>query len=203
MLEIKLTKDNKAQVLQTAVEVLNRGGVIIYPTETSYGLGCDFYNEEAGDKIFKIKGRAKKKPLSVIVPDIIVASYLINFSDKSRRLALEYWPGPLTLVLPYKYSKLRHHKDDYLALRVSNHPFASALSTNFGQPIVATSANIADRSDCYTPEDINEQFKDAEVKPDLFINAGDLPRIATSTIIKFVEDRGEILRQGDIKISLD
>jgi L-threonylcarbamoyladenylate synthase len=202
MIEIKLTKDNKAQVLQTAIEVLNKGGIIIYPTETSYGLGCDFYNTKANNKIYKIKGRGKKKPLSVIVPDVIAASYLINFSDQSRRLALEYWPGPLTLVLPYKYCKLQNHCDDYLALRVSSHPFASYLSINFGKPIVATSANISGQSDCYTPEEIMNQFKDLETKADLFINAGNLPRKATSTIIKFVEDRGEILRQGDIKISL-
>jgi len=201
MKEIKLTKANKVKVLQVAIEVLNEGGVIIYPTETVYGLGCDFYNSQACNKIYKIKGRDKNKLLSVIVPDTVAASYLIDFSEASRRLALKYWPGPLTLVLPYKYCNLQdHHCDDYLALRVSNHPFASELSTNFGKPIVATSANTANQPNSYSPLDIQKQFKDAKIKPDLFINAGILPKRATSTIIKFVNNKRTILRQGDIKI---
>ena len=202
MEEIILTKDNKAQVLQTALEVLNKGGVIVYPTETSYGLGCDFYNEAAVAKIYKIKNRDKKSPLSVIVPDIIAASALVEFSDKSRRLALGQWPGPLTLVLPYKYCEIQHHCDNYLALRVSSHPIADALVNNFAKPIVATSANISDNPDSYTPEDIKKQFKDSKIKPDLFINVGELPERANSTIVKFAGIKGEILRQGDIKIKL-
>ncbi|MBT4210194.1 MAG: threonylcarbamoyl-AMP synthase [Candidatus Komeilibacteria bacterium] len=201
MEEIILTKDNKAQVLQKALEILEAGGTIIYPTETSYGLGCDFYNQTAAAKIYKIKGRGKK-PLSVIVPDIIAASTLVEFSDQSRRLALENWPGALTLVLPFKYKQINHHIDSHLALRISSHPIADALANSFAKPIVATSANISDNPDSYKPEDIKKQFKDAKFKPDLFINAGELPERATSTIIKFVGDKGEILRQGDIKIKL-
>lgn len=202
MKEIKLTKDNKAKVLQAASDILDKGGVIIYPTETSYGLGCDFYNKVACDKIYKIKGREQKNPLSVIVSDITTASYLVEFSEESRRLAMQYWPGPLTLVLPYKYHKIQEHGDKYLALRVSNHNFASSLVTNFGNPIVATSANISNKPNCYSPSDIKKQFKDLKIKPDLFINAGVLPKKQTSTIIKFVKNKGEILRQGDIKIKL-
>lgn len=203
MKEIILTKDNKVQVLQAALEVLNKGGIIIYPTETSYGLGCDFYNEEAVAKIYKIKNRDIKSPLSVIVPDIVAASYLVDFYDKSRRLALEYWPGPLTLVLPYKYCKEQSHCDDYLALRISSHPIADALANSFGKPLVATSANVSNNPDSYTVEDIKKQFASVKVQPDLFINAGDLPKRATSTIIKFIKNKGEVLRQGDIKINLD
>jgi len=202
MKEIILDKDNKVQVLQMAIEVLNKGGVIIYPTETSYGLGCDFYNTKATDKIYKIKWRSSDNPLPVIVPDVVAASYLVDFCEKSRRLSMVHWPGPLTLVLPYKYCHLQNHCDDYLALRVSSQPFASDLSTNFGKPITATSANISNNPDCYTPEDIKAQFKDKKYKPDLFINAGILPHRATSTIVKFVDGQGEILRQGDIKIKL-
>jgi len=202
MKEIKLNKKNRIQALQEAVEVLNKGGIIIYPTETSYGLGCDFYNNKACAKIYSIKQRNKKNPLPVIVPDTVAASYLIDFYPQARRLALEHWPGPLTLVLPYKYCKLHDHCDDFLALRVSGHPFASELSVNFAKPIVATSANISDNPSCYSAQDIRKQFKNSKVKPDLFINAGTLPKRVASTIIKFTKEKGEILRQGDIKIKL-
>jgi len=202
MKEIKLNKDNRIKALQAAIEVLNSGGIIIYPTETSYGLGCDFYNDKAVEKIYKIKKRDKKDMLSVIVPDVIAASYLVDFSEKSRRLASAYWPGALTLVLPYKYCKIQKHCDDYLALRVSSNRFASELSTNFGKPIVATSANISKQPSTYTEAEIKKQFDNLKIKPDLFINAGSLPRNNASTIVKFVKGRGEILRQGDIKIKL-
>lgn len=202
MKEIKLDKENKIQVLQTAIEVLQAGGVIVYPTETSYGLGCDFYNKQACDKIYVIKQRDKNNPLPVIVPDVVAASYLVDFSENSRRLALEYWPGPLTLVLPYKYCKLQNHCDDYLALRVSNHPLARELAVHFGKPIVSTSANVSTHLSCYTPEEIRKEFKDLKIKPDLFINAGKLPKHQASTIVKVVKDQVKILRQGDIKIKI-
>ncbi|MFA6307241.1 MAG: L-threonylcarbamoyladenylate synthase [Patescibacteria group bacterium] len=203
MKEIKLNKNNKIKVLQEAMEVLNRGGIIIYPTETSYGMGCDFYDKKACNKIYKIKKRNKKNPLSVLIPDMITANSLVRFSEKAKRLASHYWPGPLTLVLPYKYYKIQEHGDDYLALRVSDHVFAMDLVTNFAKPIVATSANISNNPSCYTAAEIYKQLKDSKIQPDLFINAGRLPRRNASTIIKFVDDKGEILRQGDIKISLD
>lgn len=202
MKEIKLNKENKVQVLQAAIEVLNAGGIIVYPTETSYGLGCDFYNKKACDKIYSIKQRDKRNPLPVIIPDAVAASYLVEFSEKSRKLALEYWPGPMTLVLPYKYCKLQNHCDDYLALRVSSHPFASELSIHFGKPIVSTSANISTHPNCYTAQQIRQEFRNLKVQPDLFINAGTLPKQSPSTIIKFTGNRGEVLRAGELKIKL-
>lgn len=202
MKEIKLNKKNRIKALQEAIEVLNKGGIIVYPTETSYGLGCDFYNNKACAKIYSIKQRDKNNPLPVIIPDAVAASYLVDFSPKARRLALEHWPGPLTLVLAYKYCKLHDHCDDFLALRVSSHPFANELSVNFAKPIVATSANISNNPSCYTPQDIKKQFKDSKIKPDLFINAGKLPKRNASTIVKFVKEKVEIIRQGDIKIKI-
>lgn len=186
--------------MQAALAVFKEGGVVIYPTETSYGLGCDFFNKSAIDKIYQIKQRDKNKPLSVIVPDMISASYLADFSSQARRLALSYWPGPLTLVLPYKYHKWNGHCDDFLALRVSSHPLASDLASSLGNPIVSTSANVADKSDCYRPAEIKKQFAQVKYQPDLFINAGILEKHLPSTIVKCQGDKLEILRQGDIKI---
>ena len=200
MVEIKLDKNSRIEVLQAAIEVLNKGGIIIYPTETAYGLGCDFYNHQARNKIYAIKKRDKKNILPVIVPDLITATSLVDFSSTARRLAMEYWPGPLTLVLPYKYYKINDHGDDYLALRVSNHPFVSLLAVNFAKPIVSTSANVSGQPNCYSPEDIKKQFVDSKIQPDLFINAGKLLKVKPSTIVKVIKDKIEVLRQGDIKI---
>jgi len=202
MKEIILNESNRLHVLQEALEVLRGGGTIIYPTETSYGLGGDFFDSSVTEKINQMKQRAESKHLSVIVPDFIYATSLVTFTSIARRLAAEYWPGPLTLVLPYKYHGLNNHSDDYLALRVSSHPFAGNLSINFGNPLVATSANISVAGDNYDPENIIRQFSQAKIKPDLFINAGKLPQMPPSTIIKVTEDKMEVLRQGNIKISI-
>jgi L-threonylcarbamoyladenylate synthase len=202
MREIKLTKTNKAIVLKEALDVLRRGGLIIYPTETSYGLGADFYNKEALAKIYKIKKRDKKNPLPVLVPDLLMATTLVKFSKGARLLAAKYWPGPLTLVLPFKYCRWQGHCDDFLALRVSSHPLASNLVATLGNPLVATSANISSQPNCYTPEAIRHSFAKAELSPDLFINAGPLAVHQPSTLVKFVEEKMTILRQGDLKIEL-
>lgn len=202
MEEIKLDLKNRVEVLQRALEVLQKGGTVVYPTETSYGLGCDFYNDKAMRKIYRIKNRSKKFPLSVIIPDIVAASYLVEFNQKARYLAFENWPGPLTLILPYKYCKYQKECDDFLALRVSSHPLAADLASNFGKPIVATSANISGQPDAYNPQTIRKYFQNAKYQPDLFINAGVLPKRQTSTIVKFdAEAKSSIIRQGDIKIA--
>lgn len=201
MEEIKLNIENRIEALQKAMEVLKNGGTVIYPTETSYGLGCDFYNKKALALVYKIKHRDKTKPLPVIVPDITAVSYLVEFKEEAKTLALKHWPGPLTLVLPFKYCKWQGHCDDYLALRISSHPFASDLVCNFGHPIVSTSANISTSGDSYDPEKIKEQFAKEEFKPDLFINAGVLETKAPSTIVKFDGDV-KVLRQGEIKVDL-
>lgn len=202
MKEIKLTSKNYVQVLEKSLEVIRAGGTVIYPTETSYGLGGDYYNPKAVAKIYKIKGRDKKDPLPVLVPDLVSASYLVKFNEKSRRLALEHWPGPLTLVLPFNHNGWQPHFSKCLALRVSKHPFANALTINLGHPLVATSANITGLGDCYTAQDIRRQFKNRKVLPDLFINAGKLAKKKPTTIVKCDGSEAVIVRQGELKIKI-
>lgn len=203
MKEIKLTKNNLLSVIQEASEVLDKGGTIVYPTETSYGLGGDFYDDKAIKKIYKIKQRDLKKPLPIVVPDLVSASTLVHFSKISLELAMKYWPGPLTLVLPYRYCKMQVCFDDFLALRVSSHPFVQALLANFAKPIISTSANISEQASCFTAQDIRRNFAGQKYQPDLFINAGSLPIVQASTIIKVDKDnQAVVLRQGKLKPKL-
>lgn len=202
MKELKLTAKNYVTVLQQTLEVLRAGGVIVFPTETSYGLGADYYNAQAVKKVYQIKKRAAGKPLSVLVPDLVSASYLTKFTSQARQLALENWPGPLTLVLPFQHQRWQKHFSKYLALRVSSHHFANSLTINLGRPLVATSANISGQGDCYTASDIRAQFRGHKRQPDLFINAGTLPRRKPTTIIKCDERGLELLRQGELKVAI-
>ena len=123
---LKYDSEKKASIVAEALVVLMSGGTVVYPTETAYGIGADFFSPHAYRTVYSLKYRSPKKPLPVIVPDVHYARTLVQFSPEALQLAARYWPGPLTLVLPFLYSKQWvHHGDDYLALRVSSHPFAA------------------------------------------------------------------------------
>lgn len=203
MQEIVLRPDNRVEVLQAALAVLQNDGVIVYPTETSYGLGADFFSAKAVQKIYQIKARDKSKHLPVIVADFNYASSLVDFDLKARQLAAQYWPGPLTLVLPFKHHHWQQHFDRFLALRISSYPLAQTIATLLACPLTATSANISGQEPAYTALSIKEQFVGSKFQPDLFINVGDLPVQPASTIIKCVSENVEILRPGALEINLE
>jgi L-threonylcarbamoyladenylate synthase len=199
---VTYTPATKASILSEALLTLLSGGTVVYPTETMYGLGADFFSPKAYRAIFTIKYRDAKKPLPVIVPDERYATTLVSFTPQASRLASEYWPGPLTLVLPFLYGQhFNHHLDPYLALRVSSHPFASSLARAFGKPLISTSANVSGHGVCYSVEEVLDHFKRTRVQPDLVIDAGVLPQSPPSTIIKF-DAKGDmkVIREGAIRI---
>jgi len=203
MQEVVLQAANRVEVLGLALEVLQKDGVIVYPTETSYGLGADFFSPQAVQKIYQIKGRDQAKHLPVIVADFAYASSLVDFDMRARHLAAQYWPGPLTLVLPFKHHHWQKHFDRFLALRVSSYPLAQTIANLLACPLTATSANISGQEPAYTVESIRTQFSNSQFKPDLFINVGDLPVQPASTIIKCLAGQAEILRQGALEINLE
>ncbi|MCB9802898.1 threonylcarbamoyl-AMP synthase [Candidatus Nomurabacteria bacterium] len=203
MKEIKLNKDNALAVIRETIKVIEKGGTIIYPTETSYGLGGDFYNQKAIKKIYKIKGRGDDKPLPIIVPDLLTATTLVHFPRLALELAAKHWPGPLTLVLPYRYCGIDQCFEDFLALRISSHHFVSELLSHLAAPIISTSANLSTRANIYTPQAIRKSFAQAKFQPDLFINVGNLPKTLASTIIKVdKENKASLLRAGALKIKI-
>lgn len=201
MEEIKLNSKNRIFALQKALEVLNNGGVIVYPTETSYGLGGDFFDQRVVNKIYKIKQRDKNKALPVLVPDLKTASSLVKFSPFATELARKYWPGPLTLVLPYRYCDWHKCHQDSLAMRISSFAWTKDLVELFGKPLISTSFNLSQQKSAYQVKEIKKYLDLLNIKPDLFINAGNLPKNLASTIIKVSTDNSwELLRQGEIKI---
>jgi L-threonylcarbamoyladenylate synthase len=200
MQEIFLHDNNLESTAAQAAEVLAQGGVIVYPTETAYGLGADYFNEEAIKKIYAIKQRQADKPLPVIVADLEAAEKLVIFDDQVRQLVAQYWPGPLTVVLPFKLFGQKKYFLETLGLRISSNIFCLKLAKIFANPLVSTSANISGQKAIYNIEQIKEQFSHCNVKPDLLINAGNLPLTLASTIIKSEAGKIKILRQGKIII---
>jgi L-threonylcarbamoyladenylate synthase len=187
--------------IQEAVDILKRGGVVVFPTETSYGLAADATNEAAVVRVFRIKGREEEKSLPLIASSREMVERYAGIPRGLGNLASQYWPGPLTLVLP-AMGRLASGvmKDGTVAIRVSSHPIARALCEGIDRPIVSTSANRTGQRTCYSVADVRAQLGDA---PDLYIDVGILRPEPPSTIVG-IDDYGypEILRQGSVEIDV-
>jgi L-threonylcarbamoyladenylate synthase len=195
-----------------AIRLLRRGGTVIFPTETSYGLGCDATNEKAVERVFFLKGRQKGKGLPVIVESFERAQAYGLFSEKALGLAQAHWPGALTLVLPTSKRRASDPRcvrqepvaqgvlqNQEIAIRFSPHPVPRALATGLERPLVATSANRSGERACYSPEGVLAQFSALRGPlPDFFLDAGTLPFRPPSTVIRVVGERVEMVRQGDL-----
>lgn len=185
----------QTEVIRGAVRVLRAGGVIAYPTETTYGLGCDPRNAKAVKRIYAIKGREKKKPLLLVAADMAQARRVADVSMLPSRLKC-LWPGPVTFVLPSKNGK------GDVAVRVSSSRFVQRLTKAYGNPIIATSANKSGEPDCRSGRAVERAFRRAKNRPDLILDMGSLPRRKSSTVAR-IKPSGklEVLRQGAVRLS--
>ncbi len=194
-----------SQDIDHAVECLEKGEVIIFPTETSYGIGCDATNIDAVARVFLIKGRPDEKGTPLIIPDQDSASDYIEINDQARQLMDKYWPGPLNIIGPIRsdspiVDQCGHSGTQ--AVRVSSHPFCATIARRFGKPIVASSANVSGKDAAYSIKEVQDAFADRPDKPDCIIDGGDLPELPPSTTVKIDGDEIEILRQGSVEVEL-
>ena len=132
--------------IDQAVEILKRGGVIAFPTETFYGLGADARNEAAIDKIFGIKGRDFKNPILVVIGDVgHLEAFAADIPEGARKLMDRFWPGPLTIV--FRAASIVSPKltagSGKIGIRLTSHPIAREISKRLGGPLTATSANLS------------------------------------------------------------
>lgn len=201
IIQVDLNKDCSGVLLE-AVAILNNGGVIIYPTDTVYGIGCNALDEKAIRKIFEIKERPLSKPLPVIVRNLKWAKGLSYISDKNEKMLEKVWPGKVTVVLPKKEIVpdflTSGHKS--LGMRVPDYPFIDKLLNLFGYPIVSTSANISGQESINDINEIIDIFsKRFTRQPDLILDAGILPKSDPSAILDLTTDKPKILRVGPSK----
>lgn len=210
MIIIDYKEKNHKDIIRACVKALKQGKVIVYPTDTSYGLGCDASNKKAVLKFYKIKERGFNKPVHVVVPSIKFAKTAGVWELSATKLAKKFWPGAVSLVLPYNLPNLSNTLKPSIkrfaagtktvGLRMPNNFIALDLAKNLGKPIPATSANPAGGYDSYTAKDIVDQFKDKKYKPDIIINAGKLKKRKPSTLVKISQGQIEILRPGPISL---
>ncbi len=189
--------------LSEAISLLRRGEILIYPTETVYGLGVDVTNVQAIENLFHLKNRDTSKAISILVSNLAqIRECTRELSPKALQLIQKYFPGPLTLVLPAseKISLLLQGHSGWVGIRQSSHPIAQALVEGLGRPITTTSANPSGRAPASTVEDIVRYFSD---DPNIgFISGGDLQASRASTVVKIDRDELILLREGDIPFAL-
>ncbi len=185
--------------IERAVEILRRGGVIIYPTDTIYGLGCDITCKEAVEKIRLIKGRDDKKPMSFVCADLANVSQYARVSNYAYRILKRCLPGPYTFVLPAtrETPRMLQSKQKTVGLRVPDHPVPLAVIKELGNPIISTSANRSSEEVLTDPSQLEEVLGS---QVDLILECGQLP-ILPSSVISLVGDKAEILRRGQGDLS--
>ena len=201
MKQIKLDLDDKNQIEEVSTDVagiLRSGKVVIYPTDTLYGIGTNAFDENAIAKIYKIKKQDRNKPISVIVKDIKMARRISCIDSKVEKILERIWPGPITIVLRKKDNVpyLLTGNGETIAIRISDNSFISALMEKIDFPITATSANISGEKNLLKSDEIVEKFKNSKPSPDLFIDAGDIKDPTASTIIDLTTSVPKILRTG-------
>jgi len=187
-----------AQSRDRAIEALRAGEVVVYPTETFYGMGADALSLAALDRLFALKGREPGKPVALIAADARSAFELAReVSEAARRLADAFWPGPLTLVMPARDNLPGPliGPDGGIGVRVSSHPIARALAAGLGRPITATSANLAGGRPATTLGEARDVFG-AKVK--VYLEGGKLTAAVPSTVVACDRNGWRILRAGAI-----
>lgn len=194
--------------LPKIISVLRQGGVVVFPTETSYGLGCDPRNLAALGKIYRIKGRETSKALPLVACSYEQVTSFFDVPPLVQDLVKRYWPGPLTVLLEPLDMVLRRQipvfKDGLAAVRVSSHPFVQALACAYGFPLTATSANVSGQEPCISAKQAEYIFATLEPsrRPDLIVDGGELPLSEPSTIVKIsAQGQLEVVRQGAIRLS--
>lgn len=192
------TKENSIDEIATkSADILKNGGIVIFPTETVYGVGADAFNINAVEKIFSVKGRAKDNPLIFHISSVRLLDVIAEVSTVAKKLIKNFWPGPLTLVLRSKIDKIYTFGLDTVAIRMPENLIALKIIEKLGNPVVAPSANISGKP---SSTDFNHVLHDFYGKVDCIINGGSTVYGIESTVIDLSENKVVLLRPGALSV---
>lgn len=196
---LRLREVGVDQAAQKAAQILKKGGLVLFPTDTIYGLAADATNPKALAKLRELKGREKKKPISIVVPDIAsIATYAV-MNDAAASLAERFLPGALTLVMQATRSIPEELQlNGAIGIRIPDDPFCLALARAFGKPYTATSANKSGRETPASVRDVLMQFAHEVNDIALAIDDGDRSAKKPSTVVTTVDGVPYVLREGEI-----
>lgn len=201
MIKLKVDPDRPDMTaIRAAADAIRRGELVVFPTETVYGLAADALNVSAVKKVFDAKGRLDKEPLPVQVGSRADASRVVEFvPDGAKSLADRFWPGPLTLVLTKSAAlpSIVTAGRNTVGVRVSDHPVALALAKEVGSPIVATSANMSGQA---PPRNADDAISDIGESVALVLDGGACRLGVSSTVVDMTVTPAKVLRRGSIGV---
>ena len=176
-------------------EIINEGGIVIFPTDTVYGIGCNPYNKESIKKIYEMKSRDIMKSLPVLTYSIETAEKIVEFDQFTKKIVKKFWPGPLTVILKVTDKKIKEslNLENKIAIRVPDHKCTLELlkKCNF---LVGTSANISGNLPHTDPEECLKNLKNY----DIFVDSGIITSKGESTIIEIENEQIKIIREGSL-----
>lgn len=199
--ESSRAKDPRAESIAAAVAALERGDVIVFPSETLYGLGADALQGAAVEKVFQLKGRDPRNPIPVLVANREMLFTLVEqIPAAAETLIARFWPGPLTIVLPARAGIPRPlvNATGGIGVRISSQPIAAELLNRLGRPLTATSANPAGIAPARTMDQARKYFAG---QIEVFIDGGELTSRTGSSVVEIAGERVRLIRAGDIGIS--
>ncbi len=206
MKTLDLSKTPERTAVAEAVKVLRSGGLVIYPTETVYGIGVDATNQAAVDKLLAYKTRREGKPLSIAVTNQEMAAEYVSLSDQAKTLYKQFLPGPVT-VISQSLGKVAvgvASEFNTLGIRIPDYPLITHIVTTLQKPITATSANASGKKRPYTIDDIMARLSDKQKSLiDLVLDAGTLPPNLPSTVIDTTLSTPLFMRQGSVLTPTD
>lgn len=188
----------QSRLINDVASVIERGGVILYPTDTIYGLGCDAFKKKAVERIFQIKKRSPLNPALVLAgSNSMVEELVADISDSAANLMKHFWPGPLTIVFRARKGihPLLVSRTGKIGIRIPDNNFCLKLLARSQTPIVSTSANISGGKTITMVDTLKIVF---ERKVDLFIDAGDLGSAIPSTVVDVSGEKLVVVREGAI-----
>ncbi len=190
-------------IINKTITVLENGGLVIYPTDTVYGLLCDAANEKVVKKLIQFKNRPPGKAISVFC-NFDLLNELVEITKEQEKVIKEILPGPFTIILPSKHKvcKLLESEKGTLGIRIPKYQLINQLIQRYKKPVTATSANLANRPSRYSIKTLLSELSGKQRQMiDLVIDFGQLPRNKPSTVVDLTQPNVKILRQGDVNFT--
>lgn len=190
------------QEVKKAAEVIKNGGVVVFPTDTVYGVGCKYDDKEAVEKIYDLKGTEKSQQFPILVADKSQVGEVAKINKEAEKLIEKYWPGGLTIIVPLSHPDPAKPENDLktlkIGLRMPNSDLTKELIRQVGSPIIGTSANFHGNPAPRSFEDLDPEF----IKLVDYIVKGECKNKVESTVIDTTVEPPKILRQGVVVVDL-
>lgn len=196
---IKINPNNpEPELIDQVVDVLQRGGTFIYPTDTCYGLGGDARNPRVKEKISHLKDRPAGKYFSVVIKDMAMANQVAFLNEEQKQILEQYLPGPFTFLVPNTDYEIL--KSNSIGLRIPDYKITQMIADRLNEPFITTSANISGGENPYScfalDQGILNPDRGSQNLPDIVIDAGELPKVPSSTVVDLASKPYKVIRQG-------